>query len=399
MSQLNESALRALPDFVYFDLTTSNFNSSSTPPQPFYYAESRNIPFLQSPEQYDLTILRATAGTSLLPAFIPSIQINQDDPDLTIYSVTLSYAYNGTVFDAQAYVEWAPQDLSIPKPPPPSKTSTKSQSNASGYYETTSLSFWTYRVYQALVSAFDELTAEVTAAGGTLPSNYAPIFAWDSSSNSAYVLADTAGYDLSDTSHPQIKLFFNPALYALFSSFPVLNFGYAVPHGKSFQIVIADNGGTNAQEITKPNFLDERGSPVVWTALATYQEFSTISSMCPITALCFTSGTLPVYPCQVSTPLIYNNGAQLGFEGGNSAVVNLITDIVSNEGVYSPNLVYLPTAVPRMISMLGNSPLSNFDLSIFYRLKSGEMLPHRLASGEAVTMKICFIKKGATKFK
>ena len=399
MSQLNRSLNDAAPNYTYFDLSTSNFNSSSVPPQPFYYTESRNVPFLSCPEDYEMTILRATVGTSLLPAFIPSIQVDQPDVNLTIYSVTLSYSTGGVTFDAQSFVEWAPQDVSRLPPAAPSQTRSKTQDNSTSYYETTSLSFWCYRIYQGLVTAFEELKADVTAVGAALPSNYAPIFAWDSSSNSAYILADTAGYDLSDTSHPQIKVYFNPALFALFSSFPALNFGYNVPHGKSFQIIVADNGGANSQEISKPNTVDERGFPVVWTALGTYQEYSTTGSMSPITALVFTSGTLPVYPSQVSTPLIFNNGAQLGFEGGNSAICNLITDIVSNDGNYSPNLVYLPTAVPRLISLMGNAPLSNFDLSIFYRLKSGEMLPHRLASGEAVTMKIAFIKKGATKFK
>jgi len=35
------------------------------------------------------------------------------------------------------------------------------------------------------------------------------------------------------------------------------------------------------------------------------------------------------------------------------------------------------------------------DLQIFYRLKTGELVPFRIGSGESVTIKIAFIKKGS----
>ena len=79
--------------------------------------------------------------------------------------------------------------------------------------------------------------------------------------------------------------------------------------------------------------------------------------------------------------------------GNDSATSNIITDIVSPTGLYRPNLVYNPTAEYRRISLVGNQPLTNIDLQIYYRLRTGHLIPFTLGSGGSVTMKIAFLKK------
>ena len=67
--------------------------------------------------------------------------------------------------------------------------------------------------------------------------------------------------------------------------------------------------------------------------------------------------------------------------------------MVSDNGQYRPNVVYEPRAEYRLVTLYGNRPLNNVDLSIFWRSKTGELIPYRINSGEAVTIKLAFLKK------
>lgn len=391
MSQLNVVKNQSSADQIYYDVTITNFQSTTTIPPIFYYNDQRTMPFVACPEDYYLSILRFTLETGTLPIFIPTIQPNQGNRNLTIYSVTLEYEFLGTNYIAQQFIQWSPQDKSAEIPPPPNATATGIQVNTTGYYNCYSYQWWLALVAQAFQVAFANLDAQVTGAGGVLPSAEPPYINWDTSSSSAVLYADVLGYDQNpNILIEQIGIYMNAPLFNLFNSFPSIYLGYVqVLNGKNFQIVVVNIGSTNLQVVTPAN-----GDPQ-WTAINVYQEYSTIAQWTPITAMVFTSNTLPIQPNQVSTPLVYNNGSQLQFGGNNSDIANIITDLVSTDGQYRPNLVYLPQAQYRYITLYGNRPLFNLDLQIFYRLKTGELVPFRIGSGESVTIKIAFIKKGS----
>jgi hypothetical protein len=389
MSQLNIVKNASSPDQIYFDVTITNFQSTTTIPPLFYYNEQRTMPFVSCPEDYYLSILRFTLETGTLPVFIPTIQPNQGNRDLTIYSVSLTFEYNSVIYSSQKFITWTAQDRSAEPPPPPSATATGTQVNQGGYYNCYSFTYWLALVGRAFEEAFADLDAQVSGAGGTLPTLYPPFISWDSSSSSATLYADLDAYDQNPlNTNPKINIYMNAPLFNLFNSFPSLYLGYInVLQGKNFLLLPVNIGNTNTLPITPAN-----GDPA-WNAIALYQEYSTISQWTPITAMVFTSNTLPIQPNQVSTPLVYNNASQLQFGGNNSDIANIITDLVSDQGQYRPNLVYHPTAQYRYITLYGNRPLFNLDLQIFYRLKTGELVPFRIGSGESVTIKVAFIKK------
>jgi len=313
MSQLNVVKNSSSADQIYFDVTITNFQSTTTIPPLFYYNEQRTMPFVSCPEDYYLSILRFTLETGTLPIFLPTIQPKQGDRDLTIYSVTLEYEYLGTKYFAQEFIRWVPQDKSAEIPPPPNATATGIQVNTTGYYNCYSYQWWLALIAQAFEVAFASLDAQVTTAGGVLPTQYPPYINWDTSSSSATLFADVDGYDQNpNILIEQIGIYMNAPLFNLFNSFPSIYLGYVqVLAGKNFQIVVANIGSTNLQPITPAS-----GSPP-WTAICVYQEYSTIAQWTPITAMVFTSNTLPIQPNQVSTPLVYNNGSQLQFGGNN----------------------------------------------------------------------------------
>ena len=52
MSQFNVIKNDSNPDQVYFDVTVTNFQSTTTQPPVFYYNEQRTMPFVSVPEDY-----------------------------------------------------------------------------------------------------------------------------------------------------------------------------------------------------------------------------------------------------------------------------------------------------------------------------------------------------------
>ena len=405
MSQLNPVLNEASPDQVYFDITVSNFQSTTTVPPVFQFNEQRTLPFISNPQDYYLSILRFTMETGSLPLFIPSIEPNQADVNKTIYSFTLEYTQPVapfTVFTSgQQFVQWIPQDTSAPVPLAPSLNVNKVQNNDTGYYNCYSYSYWIYLIDLALEAAFATLKAAVLAAVPVvaMPTDYAPFLNWDTTANQAALYADEAGYtvDSGGVLVDNIRIYCNAPTFTLFNSFPAVYLGYSgIADGKNYQLIIPNIGAVNLITITpvQPPPVPP-ATTVTYRAIVLYQEYATIANWSPITALVFTSNTLPIQSNQVSTPIVYDDTEQFRFSGNNSNIANIITDMVSNDGQYRPNMVYVPSAEYRLVTLYGNRPLSNVDLNIFWRTKTGQLIPYRINSGEAVTIKMAFLKKSA----
>lgn len=420
MSQLNVVKRDNNPDQVYYDVTISNFQSSNTLPPVFYYNESRTLPFINCPEDYYLSIIRFSVDTGTLPVWIPSIVPNQGNPDLTIYNITLTYSVGGNDYTSgPTPIIWVPQDVStLPPPPPPNQTSNGLQNNTTGYYNTYSYQYMALLITNTYKTALTVLTGAVLAGGDTMPTydvwsggaiytihaeDFPPLFQWDTTSDTGSIFT-IPQYDLNPdvnstlSGNEPIKMYWNAPLFYLFNSFPVTINGYSLLGGnENFQIGVVNQGGLNTSLITPPQVdtIATSVAPISIPYISTYQETSTIANISPVSAIVFTSNTMPITPNQVSTPLVLNNNQQLGFQGNNSDFANIVTDLVSESGAYRPFLVYQPSAQYRLITLNGNRPLFNLDLQIFYRLTNGSLVPFRLASGGTVTIKIAFLKKDA----
>jgi hypothetical protein len=399
MSQFDVVKRSVTADQIYFDVTVTNYQSTTTVPPVFYYNDPRVMPFINCPEDYYLSIIRFTMETGTLPVFIPSIVPNQGNVNLTIYKVTLEAEVVilgiPTTFTQTESIIWQPQDASAPIPIPPNQTQDKLQINENGYYNCYSYTWWTLLITKTLRVCFTNLETQVTTAGGVLPTIYPPVIYWDSTSNGIVLYADVNGYNYDPTipNLNEIQVFWNAPLFELFPSVPAQYLGYQ-QDPKTFRIGFLNVGSTNLTTlIPNPITYDASGNPVAYQAITVYQECPTTANLTPITAVVFTSNTLPIQPSQVSTPLVFNDGAQVALGGSNADIANIITDLVSDSGSYRPNLVYVPQAEYRLITLYGNQPLYNLDIQIFYRLKTGKLIPFRIASGQSVTLKIAFIKK------
>jgi hypothetical protein len=383
-------------DNVYYDVTITNIETIDQNPPSLYFNETRNTPFIYDPESYYLSIIRFTLDTPTLPVFIPVIQPNQGNRDLTIYSVTLSWTNPVSpfqVFNQQTFITFIPQitSASVIVPAPPSQTADGLQNNETGYYEILNYQYWIQLINTAFTDCYNDLDLQVTTAGLTLPSPNAPSLSWDTTTDTAILSAEVVGYAQTGTApYNPIEIYMNPALYQLFSSFPVLVKGtIGIANGKNIQLIMDGFGGANIVQFP-PTALPANQ----YEALQIVQEYSTIALWTPITSIVFTSNTLPVVPANISSPLLFLNGAVYNNGGNNSNISQIITDFVSDTGVYKPNIVYTPSAQYRLINLVGNTPIYNLDLNVYWKSRTGKLFPFKLSSGSTATIKMLFTRKG-----
>jgi hypothetical protein len=378
------------PEKMYYDIQISNINNNDTLPPVLNFIETRNNPFLYESDKYYMSIIRFSLETPNLPVFIPTIQpAPNTDINLTIYSVSLQWTNpedSTQIFTSQAFIKYIPQSNIASLPPNPTQSANGLQYNAGNYYNIYNYQYFIFLVNNAFDEVFAELSSLVSNAGLTLPSSNVPVLSWDTSNNTAILNCDIAGYSTSSTNY--IKIFFNTALAQLFSSFPVLICTVSSTFGLNTQIIT--DTYNNANVIQYPPY-----NPI-YDAIQVFQEFSTIALWCPITSIVFTSNTLPIVSNQVSTPVLYNNGSQIGSNGNNALINQVITDFISNEGIYKPNLVYEPSAQFRFIELLSNRPLNTFDLQVYWKDRQGDLVPFYLSSGCTATIKVLFTKKNSS---
>ena len=101
--------------------------------------------------------MRFTIQTrNYLPGFIPSIVLNQDNPNLNMCTVTLTY--QGA--RATRNIVYSPEDRTAPLPMPPMTA----QDISSTYYYVFNYSHFVEMVNAALKTAFNDLRTLVTPA-------------------------------------------------------------------------------------------------------------------------------------------------------------------------------------------------------------------------------------------
>lgn len=388
MSQLSRFKQANNPDMIYYDIVSTNFQSTTTEEPFLRFNETRTNPIIPNAGDYYLSIVRFSLDTYNLPNFVCEIQPNQGNRNLSIYSVTLEYddgAGNITPSD-QVYINWVPQNRNANIPVPPNQTSTGFQEFTSYYY------CYQFQYFLALINIAYQtaLTSLIANTGGVLSpivNANAPILTWDVTSSKAILQAETQYYENNNLA--KIRIYCNPPLFSLFNSFVSLYNGTSgVTLGRNYQFIIEDFTGVNT--ILLPTN-EIPANQRVYTQI--FQEFSTIDTWTPVSSIVFTSNTMPIISNQLSTPLLFNNGQTTSGLGNNANFAQIITDMITNQQVFKPNILYSPSAEYRRIDMTGNLPLTNIDINVYWRNKVGALVPFTLASGSSATIKFLFERK------
>jgi len=367
------------PYHVYVDINAINSDQNNREPVPLIFNEIRNNPILNNPSDYFLSVVRFSLETPTLPLLLPQVELGQGDADKLVYSFTMSYNFLGVNYEYKQNLIFVAQDKQQPTPNAPLVF----QDLTSEYYYIYSFMHWMNIVNNALQSCYNGLNALVIGAGGTLPSTVAPFMEWDPYNNIAILNADQLGY--ARTLANPIKLYMNTSLYTLFSSFEatIEGFGANITNGKNFQIMIYSINNTNVYTIGSINYLQM------------YQEYSTTPLWCPVSSLVFTTGQIPVVPSNTSAPLIFNSLNQSN-TGNNSNLTPQITDFevpLERGSEYKPNVFYTPNSEYRMFDLIGNTPLSALQITVYWKDNYGGLHLFKLASGSTATIKLLFRRK------
>ena len=129
----------------------------------------------------------------------------------------------------------------------------------------------------------------------------------------------------------------------------------------------------------------------IGTHIVLEQELSTIDTWCPINGIVFTTNTLPIVINQYTSNVTLNSDRPNPEAGADFALI--ITDLQTNQQGYKPNLLYTPTAEYRRVDMTGNLGLTNIDIRVFWRAKTGQLIPMKLGCGVTASIKLLFQKK------
>lgn len=373
---------------IYYDLNIlENDRTGLVEPQPINFNEIRNSPFIMNPGNYLMSIVRFEIDTPTLPVFIPFIQTNQGDPNLTVYSFTMTYVHNAITYEQQQYCIYQPENLSVPVPSA-INGNYQTQQNIR-YYYVRSYNSWMESMNKALKDCFDNLKTQVTNAGGALPTNNPPFLELEPHTLNITLSADIIGF--AESLNNPIKLFMNSPMFTLLSNFQIKYFGSvaSITNGKNYQFRIYGIPSVNPLNVYIINNN--------YSVLQTFSEGPTpVALWNPITSIVFTSTLLPIVPTNYGIPKVYNaNESQLS-TGNNSNLVPIITDFIvafSATNNYKPTINYEPAGEYRWVDLMGNNPLNTIDIQVFWKDKFGNLNPVLLKNQCSASIKILFRRK------
>ena len=374
-----------LPTNIYYDANIINSDQSGTKPPPrLVFQDIRSIPILSRPELYQLSVVRFNLQTAnSLPLFIPNIQINNYNPNLTTYSFTLTF-YNiddETYSSGEVFCNHIPTNLNLPIP-----NLTNSTDIRGPYYYVYSFNTIVEMLNNALTEAFAELVVIAGNSGVTLPTTNPPFFEWDSDSQKFILNGDVIGFNDKETSYISISC--NTAIYTLISGFKADYYGPDVFEGRNYILRLSrETRGLNLFKINN-----------TYSVIQSYQEYSSGALFTPISSIVFTTSLIPVLPSNVAKPTIFDGDGSLVSTGNNNNITSMITDFESqdNNGYgFQGTLSYTPTAEYRMIDLNNSSSekLNNIDISVYWKDQYSNLHPVYLLPGCKCDIKILFRKK------
>ena len=369
------------PSHVYYDMNIINNDQigDKAPPN-LIFNDIRSNPILSDPSKYFLSVIRFNIETSnCLPIWIPQIQIGNvyNDPNLTVYSFTLTYndiPSGENITSGQQYVMFTTEDLSADVP-------TSANVSNTPYYYVNSFNHMIDMFNTALVSAFQRLHNVAGFVGISLPTSHPPFMEWDITTSKIILNGDVLGYDSSSG----INIYVNTPLYTIISGFPSKYYGYKnIGDGMNYKLLLNNNGPV----YNLPTY----------NVTQLYQEYSSASLLSPIASLVFSTSLIPVVPSNTGKPQVYNGDNNLIISNNNANISSMVTDFhVDNQNGYGyvSSIQYTPSSEYRLIDLAsgGSSPLSNIELSVYWKDKFNNLHPFKLLAGLSCDLKLLFRKK------
>jgi hypothetical protein len=361
--------------YIYYDLQLYNFNNDKTDRRlPLVFDEARSNYFIHRASDYKMSIVRFELDTfGCVPIYEAEIVPNQADINLTTSILTLEYDDNlGNVYTSTpTHIIWIAQDKTQPLPNAPNTTYSTFQEQTA-YYYAYSFQYVIDLINTALLTAWTELQTLVIS--GVLKYVEAPFLQWNKDLTASLYVREEFFNQLK---FPQVRIYFNRPLYALFNTFSYIQYSISSPNNKIYLLSIKGN-------LANTIYFEQNNNPFIKVD----QEETTIKSWSPVSSIVFTTGTLPVNRNELSSPIQFINGQVVQLASSNAYNQPVITDFIADD-LYTPTLLYIPS-VYRYISLVSERELNQVDILVHFRDKRGQLQPISLPVGGSCSMKILF---------
>jgi hypothetical protein len=411
------SSIMSKDDHIYYNIEIKR-DTTNFLPKFAQFIDRRADPIIEIPEEYHLSVIRASIPGEYIPLFIyPNIgPEGAKVVDNTQYSVTLSLGAN----DYRTFVIYVSPNVTSP-------------TTSEVYYYQYSIQGFINMINTAFQTAFNNLKAAnpgnaVTAA--------------------PYLIYDNTTFLISLIVQPQylgnVKIFMNDRLYAIFESFNVIynNFGAGAPNGKNVEFVLSQtknncfcecqflNIGTtlgnttitsaglftpalsgsvisgpgivtgttvlyvNVNQMTLSNAATATNASVQakfeqCNLLEIKQDYQTTYLWSDVKSIVLLSNLIPVK--EEYTPTVFNTTQS------SDDFLRILTDfeppLTSGSDIRS-TYTYTPSAEYRRIDLKGNAPLNMFDVSVYWKDTDGIL--HNILIppfGNGISIKFLFEKK------
>jgi hypothetical protein len=227
----------------------------------------------------------------------------------------------------------------------------------------------------ALSDAFDALKIAFPAA----PPSTAPFIIFNPDSQ-LFSFIGIDDYSAVIASAPTIEVWLNTVLYQRFGTFQAFFNGFTQTY-KNYNIEFYDRG----------NNLGTFTDPTMASYLDMKQELEAIGLMQDITAIVFTTTSIPIKAEYVQLAGSNNSSST----NTRKIITDFEPEISGNSPSPSASLFYqyFPTGPYRLVDLLSNTPLYTIDIQIYWQDKNGDLFPIKIPPNQSATMKILFQKK------
>ena len=355
-------------DNVYYNIQLTNNDETGRLFEARYQSEQTQV-LLDNPSEFYLTIARFSVPGRNIPLMVFEVQDNQPDPNLGVYSVTLTFGAD----DYQTFTIYIPHVLNVPVPPSPIPVQIRSP-----YYYMFAYQNMIEFLNTALLTSFNALKA----AHPGVVSTEAPYFIYNDSKIS---LVMPYSY-ITDN----IDIYFNLATLQLFEAFEGFFIGANQPNGKNWRLskFFNDNG------YAKPGGVIPV-PPLTPQYLIYVPEYINFRMWSVLNSLVFTTTALPIngeiQPAVVSIEQISTGATEFR---------SILTDFqpdLTFPGTGRTQLQYFPQGPYRLLDLTSTQPLRRVDIQVFWADRNNNLYPINLTFTESLSIKLLFIRKSTYK--
>jgi hypothetical protein len=378
-----------------------------------YNKQTQNI--LEKQSNYELAI-QSWSIRADLPVFIATIkQGTNADINAMPYSVCFSFTTGGVTTNFQTELVWVPEPAFLDGRPLP-----KAPVDNNGIQDlATSPTYYWCNYYMRFVNIINTaLTASYTAFNVAHPGIHAtaPFLLYDPILGLFSLIAETS----YATTPVRASVFFDALLYKYIDTIESLFYGYNQPFGKDFQIDFKLKSGSSNAYALGNHYVGP--SPYPQTIPPAYvimaQEVDSRFLWSNIKQILITSSSINVrneympfiefpqslnqqrtipnpnrQPGQPATSIINDSVFNLNKKSVLSYIdYNYASPSPSVQSSLHRDIFYRPDYY-KWIDLIGDSPLNNLNIEMFYQTEDGFILPLRIPNKASVNIKMVFRKK------